>query len=180
MTIADGEIIGRTYRVERLLGEGGMARVYLVTHTRMPKRFALKLIAISGGSGKAKGDFIARFRQEATVLARLHHPHIVDVVDYDETPDGMPFLVMEYLEGEDLAHFLSRTNVLQQDVALAIAYQVGTALQAAHDAGVVHRDISIIYSVSLRKPQKTIQRRRRDDVDASSEWKSHILDAASH
>lgn len=141
MTIADGEIIGRTYRVERLLGEGGMARVYLVTHTRMPKRFALKLIAISGGSGKAKGDFIARFRQEATVLARLHHPHIVDVVDYDETPDGMPFLVMEYLEGEDLAHFLSRTNVLQQDVALAIAYQVGTALQAAHDAGVVHRDL---------------------------------------
>ena len=141
MTVSEGEIIGRNYRVERLLGEGGMARVYLVTHTRMPKRFALKLIAIAGGLSKPKGDFIARFRQEATVLARLHHAHIVDVVDYDETADGMPFLVMEYLEGEDLAHFLSRTNVLQPDVALAIAYQVGTALQAAHDAGVVHRDL---------------------------------------
>ena len=136
--LAIGDVINKTYRVDRLLGEGGMARVYLVSHVRLPKKFALKLIAARDG---VPAGFMQRFRREAEVLAALNHHHIVSVIDWNETAEGQPYLVMEYLEGEDLAHFLSRTGVLQTSVALSIVYQIGLALQAAHDAGVVHRDL---------------------------------------
>ncbi len=135
---AIGDILNQTYRIERLLGEGGMARVYLVQHMRLPKKFALKLIS---RPQDAAGDFGQRFRREAEVLASLNHLHIVNVVDWNQTPEGLPYLIMEYLEGEDLAHFLSRAGALQPSVALSILHQIGLALQAAHDAGVVHRDL---------------------------------------
>lgn len=135
--LAPGEIVNETYRVERLLGQGGMASVFLVSHTRLPKRFALKLIS----HASASPQFIQRFRREAEVLATISHPHIVNVVDWNQTPDGKPYLVMELLEGEDLSSFLQRTGALQKETALSIIFQIGQALQFAHDAGVVHRDL---------------------------------------
>lgn len=133
-----GHVFKDTYRVEKLLGAGGMAEVYLVSHTRLPRQFALKLMHIEGSDRK---DFVDRFRREAEILARLRHPHLIDVVDWDYTPEGKPYLVMEFLEGETLDSFIKRAGPLSVPVALSICAQIGEALEAAHVAGVVHRDL---------------------------------------
>lgn len=133
-----GDVVGGVYRIERLLGQGGMAHVFLVSHIRLDgKKFALKLIS----QPAASATFLQRFKREADVLGKLSHAHIVNIIDFNQTPDGMPYLVMECLEGEDLSHFLGRTGSLQKEVALSIIYQAGQALQSAHDAGVIHRDL---------------------------------------
>lgn len=136
--LAPGQIVGGTYQVLRLLGRGGMAEVYLVEHTRLPRRFALKVLRLDHFF---HGPTLARFAREAEILARLRHPHIVDIVDWNHTQDGEPYLVMELLEGEDLARFLRKRGALPQAQALAIATQIGSALAAAHQAAVVHRDL---------------------------------------
>jgi serine/threonine-protein kinase len=138
MALEPGQIINETYRVERLLGSGGMAEVYKVIHTRLPKHFALKLMKLDGGEQK---QFLTRFRREAEILGSLDHPNIVVVNDWNQLPDGSPYLVMELLEGEDLAGFLGRTGTLTPAVTLHICKQIGEALFAAHLAGVVHRDL---------------------------------------
>jgi serine/threonine protein kinase len=138
MALEAGRVINETYRVERLLGAGGMAEVYKVVHTRLPKHFALKLMKLDGGQRK---EFLARFRREADILGSLNHAHIVEVNDWNQLPDGSPYLVMELLEGEDLESFLKRTGQLTPAVTLHICKQIGDALHAAHLAGVVHRDL---------------------------------------
>lgn len=133
-----GIVINETYRVERLLGSGGMADVYLVTHTRMPRQFALKVMRIEGS---LREKFLERFNREVQILATLRNAHIVDVIDTNQLADGSPYLVMELLEGEDLAAYILRTAPLAAPVALKICSQVGEALMAAHNVGVVHRDL---------------------------------------
>lgn len=133
-----GHIINDTYRVESLLGSGGMADVYVVAHMRMPRKFALKVMRLDGSSRQA---FLDRFDQEGEILATVRHPHIVDVIDRNQLPDGSPYLVMELLDGEDLSIYLARTGALSVPVALRICSQIGDALEAAHRVGVVHRDL---------------------------------------
>lgn len=133
-----GQVVNGTYCVEQLLGSGGMADVYLVRHTRLPRQFALKLMLRSVASQAGVRE---RFRQEAEILAKLRHNHIVGVVDWDSTETGQPYLVMEYIEGETLANFLRRTGPLSPTVAIDICRQIGEGLSAAHAAGVIHRDL---------------------------------------
>lgn len=133
-----GHIINDTYRVEKLLGSGGMADVYMVAHMRMPRKFALKVMRLDVSTRQA---FLDRFNQEGEILATTRHPHIVDVIDRNQLADGSPYLVMELLEGEDLAIYLARTGALSVPVALRICSQIGDALEAAHRVGVVHRDL---------------------------------------
>lgn len=133
-----GQVLKETYCVEKLLGSGGMAEVYLVVHTRLPRPYALKLLQVESA---VRHDFAERLRREAEILAKLRNPHVVDAFDWDYTPDGQPYFVMEYLEGETLSSFLQRTGPLTIPVALNICAQIGEGLQAAHDAGVVHRDL---------------------------------------
>src|SRR5262249_12671885 len=85
-------------------------------------------------------DIVARFRREAEIAAKLNHPNIVGVIDYNVTSDGTPYLVLDYLEGETLAQCIAR-GPLPLEQVLSIVRQVGSALQAAHRAGVVHRDL---------------------------------------
>lgn len=132
-----GHIINETYRIERLLGQGGTAAVFLVSHVRMPRQFALKVIT----GAHCSAEFVQRFRQEAEILASIVHPHLVNVVDWNQTPDGKPYLVMEQLVGSDLADFLRRIGPLSPSLALQIFIQVAAALQTAHEHGVVHRDL---------------------------------------
>lgn len=136
--LAEGCVLASTYRIERLLGQGGMACVYEVSHSRLPRRQAIKVITGDVGSDPT---FLRRFRNEAEILARLRHPHVVEVSDWNFTADGKPYLVMELLEGEDLAQRLSRTGAMSLEEALPIFLQIGDALQAAHDQGVIHRDL---------------------------------------
>jgi len=133
-----GQVVNGTYRVEQLLGSGGMADVYLVRHMRLPRAFALKLMHRQVASQPGVRE---RFRQEAEILAKVRHCHIVDIVDWDSTENGQPFLVMEYIEGETLSSFLRRTGPLSLSVALHICAQIGEGLSAAHAAGVIHRDL---------------------------------------
>ncbi len=133
-----GHIINDTYRVEKLLGSGGMADVYIVAHMRMPRKFALKVMRLDVSTRQA---FLDRFNQEGEILATIRHPHIVDVIDRNQLADGSPYLVMELLDGEDLAIYLARTGALSVPVALRICSQIGDALEAAHRVGVVHRDL---------------------------------------
>ncbi len=136
--LAIGQVLSGTYLVERLLGSGGMADVYLVKHTRLFRHFALKVLKIELST---RPDLIERFRREAEVLARLRSPHIVSVVDLNQTSDGWPYLVMEYLSGETLAARLRKTGPLPIDLAVELFEQICDGVLAAHEQGVIHRDL---------------------------------------
>jgi serine/threonine-protein kinase len=138
MPLSPGQVVNDTYRIERLLGAGGMAEVYVAAHTRLPRRFAIKVMNVEASQ---RAPFLTRFRREAEILGMLRHPHIVDITDWNALPDGSPYLVMELLDGEDLAALLSRQRILPLPLALALTAQIGEALGAAHGAGVVHRDL---------------------------------------
>ena len=135
--LAPGDILGNTYRIERLLGEGGMAVVYAARGVRLSMHFAIKVLKPEFA---VNASCLQRFRREADILAQLRHSHIVSVIDTDFAASGEPYLVMEYLEGEDLAQRLQRDR-LSTAVSLSLLQQTASALQAAHDRGIIHRDL---------------------------------------
>lgn len=132
------QIINNTYRVIKKLGIGGMADIYQVAHLRMPKKFAMKVMRLERAT---RDVFLERFHREIEVMATLDHPNIVEVLDTNYLPDGNPYLVMELLEGQDLATYLSHNGPLSIQVAVRICGQIGEALQSAHDEQVIHRDL---------------------------------------
>ena len=132
-----GSVIADTYKIEALLGRGGMGAVFLASHLRLAgKQVAIKILHTE----IEDVDVIARFKREAEIAARLNHPNIVGVVDYNVAADGTPYLVLDYLEGETLAQRIAR-GPLALDHVMSILRQVGSALAAAHRAGIVHRDL---------------------------------------
>jgi serine/threonine-protein kinase len=132
-----GSVIAETYTIEALLGRGGMGSVFLASHKRLAgKRVAIKILHTE----IEDADVVARFKREAEIAAKLNHPNIVGVIDYNVSPDGMPYLVLDYLEGETLAQAIAR-GPMPLDQVLSIMRQVGSALAAAHRAGIVHRDL---------------------------------------
>jgi len=133
-----GQVLHDTYRVERLLGEGGMGAVYEASHLRLARRFAVKVLFPAVASNP---EALARFKREATITSELHHPHIVEVIDFYHMSDGTPYLVMELLEGQDLATRIQRTGRLELLEVASILRQAASGLQAAHQHGIVHRDL---------------------------------------
>ena len=148
-----GSVLGGAYQITRLLGEGGMGWVYEARHLRLNKRVAVKLMARELA---ANPEALARFHREAQVTSQLGHPHLVTVIDFGATDAGEPYLVMEYLDGEDLDHRLRREGKLPLATAVAITKQVASALDAAHAEGVVHRDL---------KPGNVFLVKMRDEAD---------------
>jgi eukaryotic-like serine/threonine-protein kinase len=135
----DGELVpGTRYRVTRLIGSGGMGRVYEVEHVELGKRFVLKALQ---RELSRREDLVARLRNEWRALARLEHPNIVNVTDAGTSDNDVPFYVMERLEGETLSALLHRQRRLVPQQALAIAAGMLEGLHAAHQIGVVHRDV---------------------------------------
>src|SRR5262244_367410 len=119
-----GSVIADTYKIEALLGRGGMGAVFLASHLRLAgKQVAIKILHTE----IEDADVIARFKREAEIAARLNHPNIVGVVDYNVAPDGTPYLVLDYLEGETLAQRIAR-GPMPLDHVLSIVRQVGSAL----------------------------------------------------
>jgi serine/threonine protein kinase len=140
------------YRIRRLLGRGGMGAVYEAVHVDLGKRVALK--TLSGALG-LREDARARFLREARAAARLDHPHVVDVSDVGIV-DDVPFLIMEYLEGEDLHQLLERDGALAVPRSLEIVLPIAWALASAHELHIVHRDIKPQNVFLARTKQGTI------------------------
>ncbi|MCE9673140.1 protein kinase [Myxococcus stipitatus] len=134
-----GTVLGGTYEISGVLGRGGMGTVFLAKHLRLPgKQVAIKVLRHDGSLGK---EVFLRFRREAEIATRLGHPNIVEVLDFNSLEDGSPFLVMEHLRGMPLSRRMRKGPRLTLQEVFSIARQMGSALQAAHQAGVVHRDI---------------------------------------
>jgi eukaryotic-like serine/threonine-protein kinase len=133
-----GEVLGRTYRIVRVLGQGGMAKLYEAEHLRIETHFAIKVIH---DDLAADPSLIARFEREARAAGRIRSEHVVRLVDVLRTTDNRPCLVTELLEGEDLGALLDRVGKLPIVDAIPIARQICRAVAAAHSVGVVHRDL---------------------------------------
>ncbi|MBL0212658.1 MAG: protein kinase [Myxococcales bacterium] len=131
-----GSVIDK-YVIEALIGRGGMGAVFVARHrTLTDKRVAIKVLHTE----ITDPDIQLRFKREAQIATRVNHPNIVEVHDFDVTPDGVPYLVLEYLEGQTLAQRLAQ-GPIPLDQVMTIVRQVGSALAAAHREGIVHRDL---------------------------------------
>ena len=131
-------VIDDKYRIDQLLGRGGMGAVYRARDLRLDRLVALKVVRANlVGDAEAK----RRFRREAQIVASLQHPAIVSVFDYGTFPDGGAYLVMELVRGEDLRHVLQREGRLEVPRTLRILTAVCSAIEAAHRQGVLHRDL---------------------------------------
>lgn len=132
LTLAD------RYELTRFLGRGGMGAVFMARHAAIGKKLAVKILD-SARVSEERG--FERLFREARMAAAIGHPNIIDVVDVGVSPSGDPYLVMEYLEGEDLSSFLQRRGPLSVAAACGILEPVLLALQAAHSCSIVHRDL---------------------------------------
>ncbi len=132
-----GRILDR-YKLFRRLGIGGMGAVYEAEHTTLEKRVAVKLL---------RHEFTLqdiarkRFLREAKAATRVKHPNVVDISDFGQTPEGQVYFVMELLDGRDLGDLVKETPRIPWERAKAILLQVGSALEAAHAQGIIHRDM---------------------------------------
>lgn len=137
-SLAEGEILGDSYKVKKRLAVGGMGEVYICRHTRLPGHFVAKVLAheLTGNE-----EHFSRFRREAEIMASLRHPNVVQILDFNVTLSGFSYLIMEYLEGEDLSTFIRPNQPFSLNRTNRIVKQIAAALQAAHDLGVIHRDL---------------------------------------
>ncbi|MCA9587819.1 MAG: serine/threonine protein kinase, partial [Myxococcales bacterium] len=148
-----GSVVGGKYRLDAELGRGGMGAVYLGHHERVAKDFAVKILHPDLAKNK---EASARFFKEAQAAGRIGHPAILEVYDVGELDDGAPYMVMELLHGMALSTALRRGR-FEIDQAIWVALAVLEALDAAHRAGVIHRDV---------KPQNIFLTKDADDVRA--------------
>lgn len=138
MGLEIGDLIGEKYRIVRVIGDGGMGTVYEARHELLKAPVALKTLHAELAS---RPGLSQRFLQEARVSATIQSPHVVRVTDYGKGPDGTPYLVMELLAGETLQAVMDRSDKLTPQQAIEFAIQILSGLEAAHDLGVVHRDL---------------------------------------
>ncbi|HVC83010.1 MAG TPA: protein kinase [Chloroflexota bacterium] len=148
-TVTNQRIFGGRYRIEAQIADGGMARVYRATDTRLDRLVAIKVLREQFTSQE---EFVSRFRQEARMAAGLAHPNIVGVYDVGEE-DGLHYMVMEFIEGETLKDVIAREAPMPIEAVIPVMRQLGAALDYAHDHGVIHRDI---------KPENILLTTRRE------------------
>ncbi len=153
----DDEMVGRVldgkYRIESVLGRGGMGVVYAGLHTILGKRVAIKILRVQF---EDDADILSRFTQEARAASAIGSAHIIDITDFGEVEGGAAYFVMEYLDGEPLSAFMKRTGPVAPDRAVSIVEQICRGLQSAHKHGIVHRDL---------KPDNVFLLRRDDRSD---------------
>jgi len=138
LALRPGALIAGRYRLERLLGEGGMAIVWEATHTVTNRAVAMKFLR---ESLRTKEELRVRFHREAQAASSLHHPNVVEIVDVFDFEEGAPVMVMELLHGETLGHKLERDEKLSLEETAALIVPVISAVGAAHALGIVHRDL---------------------------------------
>lgn len=133
-----GSVIADRYRILSHVGEGGMGQVFMAEHVHMKRRSAIKVMrpALIGDA-----EALQRFRREAENASKLSHPNVASIFDFGETSDGLVYLAMEFVEGESLHSALEREKAFHPEVTADVIGQAADALQAAHDLGILHRDL---------------------------------------
>jgi serine/threonine-protein kinase len=159
--VGPGLVIAGKYRLEEEIGRGSMGTVYRAQHVSLGTRFAIKLIASEHSQSQ---DARRRFSVEAKAVAKLRSRHVVQVYDDGETPQGNPYIVLEYLEGETLEQRVEREQDLPLVDAVRVTKHVGRALARAHAHGIVHRDL---------KPANVFLTRTDED---EAGWIAKVLD----
>ncbi len=148
-----GTTLRDTFQLVRVLGEGGMGRVYAAQHVRIAsKRFAIKMLHPEYAR---QPQVLARFLREAEATAAIESPHVVEVYDVDRTPEGRPYIVGELLQGRELSDHLARSGKIEMGPAVRIVRQICKALEAAHAKGIVHRDMkpeNVFLTGDLQRP----------------------------
>lgn len=152
-TDISGQIIANKYRIDELLGRGGMAEVYKATHISIDKAVVVKVIL---GDLSTKERSLKRFERECRVTAKIDHPNVVSVYDNGILDGRRPYLVMEFIKGESLRDLLRRSQSVSFAMAARILIQVCSGLQEAHKLGIVHRDL---------KPENIMLRESQDRPD---------------
>jgi len=147
-------MIADKYRLDRLLGRGGMGAVYLGTHVDLDRLVAIKLLL---PDFTADADALERFRREARAAARLNHPNVADTYDYGVLPDGGAYIVMEMVEGQTLREYMDASGPLPIPEAIAIARQVADGIDAAHRRDIIHRDLKPSNIILTRDHQGQLQ-----------------------
>ncbi len=148
-----GQLIADRYRVEKLLGVGGMGSVYRATHVQLRKTVALKTLH---PEMTRLPEAVARFEREAIAASRIEHTNVAGATDFGRLEDGTFYLVLEFVEGESLREKIHRDKRIDPSLALQIAKQIAAALQAAHAHGIVHRDLKPENVMLVTRPHASI------------------------
>jgi serine/threonine protein kinase len=157
-TLPGPRLLAGRYLLEKRLGRGAMGQVYLARDQNLLTRHvAVKTVRpdILNDEDLQEGEAIARFEREARSAASIRHPNVVDVTDFGKSPDGVFFLVMEYVEGETLYQLLRREGSVNPQRAARIMRQVVAGVDAAHDAGILHRDLKPANIFLMQQKRKT-------------------------
>ncbi len=136
--VREGDVLAGKYRVEKVLGVGGMGVVVAAMHTELDQRVALKFLQAAAARNPS---VVARFNREARAAAKIKSQHVARVIDVGTLENGTPYIVMEYLEGKDLSDILARDGRVPVGVAVDYVLQASEAIAEAHAAGFVHRDL---------------------------------------
>jgi serine/threonine-protein kinase len=134
-----GQIIAGRYRIQSVLGVGGHAAVYLAQQEGLQRKVAIKVL--NTADAPKLDVLMKRFEQEARLISQLRDPHTITMYDFGQTPEGMLYMVQEYVEGEDLSNLFKREGQLEPERVVKIVQQLLSSLQEAHALGVLHRDI---------------------------------------
>ncbi|HEY1695355.1 MAG TPA: serine/threonine-protein kinase [Polyangiaceae bacterium] len=148
-SVRAGDVVAGKYRVERVLGMGGMGVVVAAYHLKLDQRVALKFLLPKAMAAEGVVD---RFDREARASARIRSEHVARVVDVGKLPDGSPYMVMEYLDGLDLGAWLERSGPLPVEQAVEFVLQACEAIAEAHSLGIVHRDLKPSNLFCIRTP----------------------------
>ncbi len=152
--VKPGRVIADKYRIERELGRGGFGVVVRAVHLALEQSVAIKVLTEGEGNASDWAEDAERFRREAQATAALRSDHVVRILDVDVLPEGAPYMVMEYLEGETLHHAIHTRGPLPIDEAVDIAVQALAALAEAHASGIVHRDLKPANVFLTRGPDR--------------------------
>ncbi|MBI5498665.1 MAG: serine/threonine protein kinase [Deltaproteobacteria bacterium] len=136
-----GSVLDGRFRIDSVIALGGMGVLLRGRHLRLESPVAIKVLQLAGLDGAMAAEVLKRFRQEATLIARLRHPGIVAVLDYGAAPDGRPYIAMEFLEGRDLEGELREHGLLSPPRLAHVVSTVAGVLDWTHAHGVIHRDI---------------------------------------
>jgi serine/threonine protein kinase len=161
VTLPGAPLMAGRYLLEKRLGRGAMGQVYLARDQNLvTRRVAVKTVRpdILLDEDMQEGEAIARFEREARTAASIRHTNVVDVTDFGKSPEGVFYLVMEYVQGETLHHLLRREGTLSVQRTLNLLRQVAAGVEAAHDEGILHRDLkpANIFIMQPRKKSATV------------------------